>query len=142
MLAAGAETGTFTCAPVGLDFNPGTGELDLSNSEPGDYILTNTLITGFCDLDTFVYTMNITIEEPGVAGFLFPGSPYCNNEADPSPVLVAGGMLGTFTSAPAGLVINPATGVVDLDASSPGLYTVTNTVAAGVVALVLLLRLQ
>ena len=133
VLAAGAETGTFTCAPVGLDFNPGTGELDLSNSEPGDYILTNTLITGFCDLDTFVYTMNITIEEPGVAGFLFPGSPYCNNEADPSPVLVAGGMLGTFTSAPAGLVINPATGVVDLDASSPGLYTVTNTVAAGVV---------
>jgi gliding motility-associated-like protein len=133
VLAAGADAGTFTASPAGLDLDPGTGALDLSNCEPGTYILTNTLITGFCDLDTFVYTLDVIIEEPGIAGFLFPASPYCSNEADPAPVAFAGGTFGTFTSTPAGLVINPATGVVDLDASTPGVYTVTNTLVAGAV---------
>ena len=133
LLATSADAGTFTATPAGLDLDAGTGALDLSNCLPGSYVLTNTLITGFCDLDTFVYTMNVIIEEPGVAGFLFPGSPYCSNDADPSPIPVAGATFGVFTAAPAGLVFNPVTGVVDLSASTPGTYTMTNTLAAGMV---------
>lgn len=132
MLATGADAGTFTATPAGLDLDPGTGALDLSNCLPGTYLLTNTLITGFCDLDTFVYTMNVIVESPGIASFLFPGSPYCSNDPDPTPIPILGATFGTFT-APAGLVINAATGTVDLSASTPGTYTVTNTVAAGVV---------
>jgi len=133
LLATGADAGTFTSTPAGLDLDAGTGALDLSNCNAGTYLLTNTLIAGFCDLDTFIYTMTVIIEDPGVASFLFPGSPYCANDPDPTPIPTLGATFGTFTSTPAGLVINAATGVVDLSASTPGIYTVTNTVAAGMV---------
>ncbi len=65
-----------------------------------------------------------------VASFSYPGSPYCQNGADPTPVLDAGGVAGTFSSA-AGLVfLNTATGQIDLSASASGTYTVTNTVSS------------
>jgi gliding motility-associated-like protein len=72
----------------------------------------------------------ITITVPEVATFSYTGSPYCANEADPSPTFSGGGVAGTFSST-AGLVfISTSTGQVDLSASTAGTYTVTNTIAA------------
>ena len=59
-----------------------------------------------------------------------PVSPYCQNAANPSPTFSGGGVAGTFSST-AGLVfVSTATGQINLSASTPGTYTVTNTIAA------------
>ncbi len=128
VFAAGAAAGIFTATPTGLVFNDTTGAIDLSASTPGTYAFTNTLIYGFCDVDTAVYTINVTITAPPVATFSYPASPFCINETDPSPTFTGGGVAGDFTFSPAGLVINDSTGVIDLSASTPGTYTITNFV--------------
>ncbi len=48
---------------------------------------------------------------------------YCQDEPNPLPVItgVAG---GSFSATPAGIVINPATGLINLAASTPGTYTI------------------
>ena len=75
-------------------------------------------------------TTSVTITALPVATFSYTGTPYCQNGADPSPTFSGGGVAGTFSST-AGLVfVSTATGQVDLSASTPGTYTVTNTIAA------------
>lgn len=49
---------------------------------------------------------------------------YCQDAADPLPT-ITGVPGGTFSVAPAGMVINPVTGLIDVSASTPGLYTIT-----------------
>ena len=68
---------------------------------------------------TFVGT-----EDPS---FTYPSNAYCEDEPNPSPT-ITGVTGGTFASSPAGLSINPVTGVINLGASTPGgPYTVTYT---------------
>lgn len=129
--ATGAAAGVFTATPAGLVFDAATGVIDLSASTPGTYDFTNTLLTGFCYGDTAVYTITLTIDDPADAAFSYLGSPYCANETDPSPIPVLGATLGTFSATPAGLVINPATGTIDLSASAPGTYQIENLVVSG-----------
>ncbi len=74
-------------------------------------------------------SVDITIR---VASFAYTGSPYCQNASNPTPVLEAGGVAGTFTSTPGLIFLNSATGQIDLPASRSGTYTVTNTVDASV----------
>ena len=75
-------------------------------------------------------TSSITITALQVATFSYTGSPYCQNAANPSPTFSGGGVAGTFSST-AGLVfVSTATGQINLSASTPGTYTVTNTIAA------------
>ena len=59
------------------------------------------------------------------AGFTYAQTTYCPNGVDPSPTIVTAG--GVFTSDPAGLVIDASSGVIDLDASTTGTYTITYT---------------
>ncbi len=129
--AAGALAGEFTADPAGLVYDPLTGVIDVSASDPGIYTFTNTLMEATCYGDTTEFTMTVAIYDPPAANFSYFGSPYCDNESDPSPVAGLGALLGTFTAAPAGLVINPLTGTIDLDASAPGTYVITNTVLSG-----------
>ena len=75
-------------------------------------------------------TVNITVNLLPVATFSYSGTPYCPNAANPSPTFSGGGVAGTFSST-AGLVfVSAATGQVNLAASTPGSYVVTNTIAA------------
>jgi large repetitive protein len=127
--SGGGVAGTFT-STVGLVFiSAATGQVDLSASTPGTYTVTNTIAaSGGCAAVTA--TASITITAPQVATFSYTGTPYCADAADPSPTFSGGGVAGTFTST-AGLVfVSAATGQVDLSASTPGTYTVTNTIAA------------
>lgn len=128
--AAGALAGEFTADPAGLVYNATTGVIDLSASEPGTYTLTNTLMEA-CYGDTTEFTMTVNIYEPPAAGFNYFGNPFCANEPDATPLPMIGASLGTFSATPAGLVINPATGTIDLSGSTPGTYTITNTVTSG-----------
>src|SRR5664280_2085209 len=93
----------------------------------GPFTYTVTL-TGGCGIVTA--TASITITASPVATFSYSGTPYCSNAANPSPTFSGNGIAGTFSST-AGLVfVNTATGQVNLSASTPGIYTVTNTIAA------------
>lgn len=74
-------------------------------------------------------TVGVTTVTPAVATFSYTGTPYCPSAANPSPTFSGGGVAGTFSST-AGLVfVSTSTGEVNLAASTPGAYTVTNTIA-------------
>jgi gliding motility-associated-like protein len=125
---AGASGGTFS-STAGLVFVSNlTGEINLSASTPGTYTVTNS-IPSQAGCAPASATGTITITELKNATFSFPGSPYCQNAGNPSPAFAAGAVAGTFTSQ-AGLSINAGTGQVNLSGSTPGTYTVTNTIAA------------
>lgn len=131
--ATGALAGEFSAEPAGLVFDATTGVIDVSASDPGSYTFTNTLMEATCYGDTTEFAMTVNIYDPPAAGFNYLGAPYCSNDPDPSPLPMLGATLGTFSATPAGLVINPLTGTIDLSASTPGTYVVTNFVASGTV---------
>jgi hypothetical protein len=75
-------------------------------------------------------TVDITVNPVPIATFSYTGTPYCPNASNPSPTFSGGGVAGTFSST-AGLVfVSASTGQVNISASTPGTYTVTNTIAA------------
>ena len=71
----------------------------------------------------------LTVTDAPTAGFTYAG-PYCQTGGVPLPTLDAGATSGTYTATPSGLTLNGATGAITLVTSTPGTYTVTNTVAA------------
>lgn len=72
----------------------------------------------------------ITVTSPRVATFEYSGSPYCSNDSDPSPTFLGGGVAGTFSSTTGLVFVDAATGKIDISASTPGTYTITNTIAS------------
>ena len=124
-LAAGAVAGVFTTDVAGLTIDAASGAITPATSTVGTYIVTNTIAAaGGCGEVTVAYT--ITVTEAPVPTFSYAAAAYCQTETT-NPLPVIDGVAGTFT-APAGLVINAATGEVNLAASTPGTYTVTNTI--------------
>ena len=114
------SAGTFTAHPAGIIFNATTGTVDLQNSIPGTYTVVNSIIgTGGCANTADSTTIVITPLDN--ASFSYSGSPYCNNSANPTPVItgIAG---GTFSITPG--TINASTGVITLP-TTPGTYQVT-----------------
>ncbi|HRJ36169.1 MAG TPA: gliding motility-associated C-terminal domain-containing protein, partial [Flavobacteriales bacterium] len=63
--------------------------------------------------------------------FSYPTNSYCQSDpAIPAPSFVSTyPVTGTFTSSPAGLSINPTTGVIQLSTSAAGTYTIRYTAA-------------
>ncbi len=129
--SGGGVAGTFS-STAGLVFvSTATGQINLSASTPGTYTVTNT-IAAASGCAAVTATSSITITALPVATFSYTGTPYCQNAANPSPTFSGGGVAGTFSST-AGLVfVSTATGQINLSASTPGTYTVTNTIAAAV----------
>ncbi|MFL5762802.1 MAG: gliding motility-associated C-terminal domain-containing protein [Bacteroidia bacterium] len=123
----GTAGGTFSASPAGLSFvSTSTGEINAGSTTLGTYTVTYTT-PGPCPGTA---TASVTITSNPIATFGYTGSPYCQTAADPSPTFSGGGTAGAFSST-AGLVfVSTATGQVDLSASTPGTYTVTNTIAA------------
>jgi gliding motility-associated-like protein len=117
--------GVFSASSVDLALDTSTGEIDPFNSPAGTYDITYE-IAGACSRSS---TFTVTISGVPNATFSYNDSPYCQSDTDPVPVFATGASPGNF-SAPAGLVIDPTSGVIDLDASIPGTYTVTNDIPA------------
>ena len=109
-------TATFgsTTAPNGGSFNiSGLQDGDSYSFDIEDGTGCNATISG-----VFVGT-----EDPA---FTYPSSAYCQDAANPSPTIT--GVAGGTFSAPAGVSINPVTGVINLSASTVGgPYTITYT---------------
>lgn len=126
-MVPGAIIGEFTATPEGLVIDPSTGTIDISESIPGTYTITNTVIGLACGvLDTVTSSSDVLITELPIGIFSYPESPFCTDETDPSPTPGTDAQLGTFSATPAGLSIASATGIIDLSASTAGTYTVTN----------------
>lgn len=121
--------GTFSSTPFGLSISSTTGAVTLSSSSAGTYIITYTYPATTCgpagsSSDTLVINPLIV----PVLGFSYP-TVCISDTADAAPVPVSGFTAGgVYTSSPSGLVINDSTGVVDVNASTAGTYTVTYTV--------------
>jgi len=129
VFTGGGVAGVFSASSVFLNINSSTGTIDLSASTAGGYIITNTIpAANGCPLVSA--TTSVTITDLPTATFNFTANPYCQNGADPTPVLSTGGSNGIYTSTPAGLTIDSNAGTVDLSASTVGTYTVTNTITA------------
>ncbi len=63
------------------------------------------------------------------ASFNYASGSFCQNTANQFPVISPGALAGTFQATPAGLVfVNDKTGELDLTASKPGTYIITNKI--------------
>jgi gliding motility-associated-like protein len=123
-IVAGLSGGSFSSAPGGLSLNSSSGKITLATSALKTYTVTYTT-NGSCQNTS---TFGITISSPPKATFNYT-NPYCQNGGgNASPSYPAGASAGLF-SAPAGVVFaNKFTGLVDLSLSTPGTYTVVNTI--------------
>ncbi len=117
---AGALGGTFSSSPVGLSMSPTTGFINTGSSNEGIYTVTYTT-NGDC-----INSSNQTVEikQLDEASFFYDQVEYCDFENDPVPNN-QGFPTGTYTATPTGLSLNPSTGLIDLSASNPDIYTIT-----------------
>ncbi|MGH1335183.1 MAG: T9SS type A sorting domain-containing protein [Aureispira sp.] len=116
----GGNGGTFS-STAGLVINGTTGQINLLTSTPGMYVVTYTLTTP-CPSSS---TQMVTIDPLDNATFAYSANSYCQTGIDPTPTI--GGLTGGTFSSTSGLVLNANTGVIDLNASSTGNYTITYT---------------
>lgn len=99
----------------------------------GNFIISNirvSYLSGPACEQILPGSIPITISPLPVATFSYAGNPYCSNQADPFPTFSGGGVSGTFSSTSGLIFISTATGQINLSASTPGTYVITNTIAA------------
>jgi len=90
----------------------------------GTYYIRSTA-SGCSDIEPVV----VIISAAPVSTYNYSGSPFCSTSSNPLPTFSGGGVAGVFSSS-AGLVfVNSNTGEINLAASTPGLYTVVNTIS-------------
>jgi hypothetical protein len=105
-------------------WNTGATTASITVSAGGSYSVTATSAAGCAATSTAV---SVTVNPATTATFAYPGSAFCLGSPNSLPT-VTGTAGGTFTSTP-GIVLNTATGEIDLTASAPGAYAVTYTVS-------------
>ncbi len=129
VLGTGATAGTFS-STTGLTLNATTGAITLASSTPGTYTVTNTVAaSGACAATTSTATVTITAAPVATFGY-GTSSTFCvSGTTNPTVTLGAGATAGTFSST-TGLTLNATTGAITLASSTPGTYTVTNTIPA------------
>ncbi len=121
-----APGGTFSASPATLIINSTTGVINATLSPLGKYTVTFKS-NNSCQTISQV-TISIVLSPD--ATFSYNGAPYCEfGITNPSPSFTAPASAGKFTASPAGLVfVDPNTGVIDLQKSTPGTYDITNTI--------------
>jgi PKD repeat protein len=130
----GSVTVTAAGATYGGSYNwynaPSGGSLLLANSSsytvntPGTYTVYAQVDNACSSLGRGAYTF--TVNPVQSAAYSYSAASYCKNGTNPLPT-ISGTPGGAFTSAPAGLSINPTTGQINLAGSTAGTYTVTYT---------------
>jgi len=124
--------GTFT-VPTGSPLvfvSASTGEIDLTQTPAGVYVVTYTVAASTCSSlgsDDFEITI-LPLTAP-VINFTYDNPTVCSNGTvttlNPSAGLTAG---GTFTVDVSGLIIDPSTGIITVAGSTPGVYNVTYSI--------------
>ncbi|WP_170878425.1 gliding motility-associated C-terminal domain-containing protein [Daejeonella lutea] len=119
--------GTFTATPGLIFANTSTGEINVAATPIGTYTITFTNASQ-CPRSS---TVNITITNAPDARFSYAATSFCTGSDDSPAIFVPGASAGIFSATPGGLVFRSiSTGEINLSASVPGVYQVTNTIAA------------
>jgi len=128
--SAGSQTpsvvtggGTFS-GTGGIVVSSTTGVIDVAASPIGTFIIYHDF-GGNCPSQA---TQTVTITDAPDATFTYTSTSYCTSATDPVPNFITGASAGLFSSTPSGLSLNTGTGILDLSASTSGLYTVTNDI--------------
>lgn len=122
--------GVFSSATVTVD--AATGSIDLSTATPGTHDIVYTLgLDALLCIDGGTFTTSVELKSgiTPVTEFTYEDS-YCNDSTNTLPETAAGFTTGGTFSSTAGLVIDPATGAIDVLNSTPGTYVITYTIAA------------
>jgi GEVED domain/Fibronectin type III domain len=125
------SVGTYTATPAGLTLNATTGAVTPSTSTAGTYTVTYTIAaaTGCAAVSS---TATVVITPLPTATIVYPATPYCTTATSATVTETTANVVvaGVYSAAPAGLMINAATGEVNPSTSTAGTYTVTYTIAA------------
>ena len=119
------QGGAFS-ATNNLQINPNTGTIDLSASAAGSYDITYETF-GACP-DSQTIQLDIDLFTDG--SFFYPGT-HCVSDfgTNPIPFINSGPNSGNFSSSAGLIFTNNGTGEIDLENSSPGLYSVLHNIA-------------
>jgi gliding motility-associated-like protein len=123
-------TGSYS-STAGVSLDPTTGDIDASASTGGTYTITYTipLADGCPSVST---TTSVTITQAPTAAISY-NDPYCESVLGIEVVNLSGTgayLGGDFSSTPAGLTLNTASGGIEPSTSLPNVYTVTYTIPA------------
>ncbi|MCS3798962.1 PKD domain-containing protein [Niastella sp. OAS944] len=124
----GTTGGVYSVSPAGLPVNTNTGEINPSGAQAGTYTIKYS-IPGAGGCTAYNVTTTVTVNSTPVAAISYPGSPFCRGNNIPQRISLSGTSGGTFSAA-AGLSLNASTGDINPSLSTPGIYTVTYTIAA------------
>lgn len=114
----GTSGGTFSSGSSGLVLNATTGAVNLNTTPAGTYAITYHT-PGHCPDSSQV---TLVIQAPPSAYFSYTQAAYCKNGLI-HPDTIATPSAGTFQATPAGLILNPQNGMILLDSSLAGIYT-------------------
>jgi HYR domain len=135
-LTANGATGTYSYTGTGTlgSFSSSTGSFNPSTSTAGSYIVTYS-IPANNGCPALSQTANVVVTAlPTISGFDYPGdNTYCAGEGMQTPSSTVSNPNGntiTYTST-AGLTLSATTGQINPATSTPGVYVVTMTIAAG-----------
>ncbi|HRI26529.1 MAG TPA: gliding motility-associated C-terminal domain-containing protein [Chitinophagales bacterium] len=124
--ATGGNSSAYTFAVSGPNGFTAAGN-NQTGLQSGNYTVTVT------DANNCTATLNVNVPATGaddVATLSYPGVNFCQGQALTLAPNITGVQGGTFTAAPAGLTMS-ASGIINVDASSSGSYTITyNTAGA------------
>ncbi len=115
----GESGGTFSSSQ-GLAIDTASGVIDLSASTPGTYIITYTS-PATCGLTSDV---TVTINSALDSSFDYTQNLYSVSDSNPTPA-ISGTSGGSFSAATSGITLDPVTGEIDLQNTSPGTYDIT-----------------
>lgn len=128
--ALGFTTGGTFSSSAGISLNPSSGSINLAASTPGTYAVKYNYNTNGC-IQGGSTTKTIVIKPAVSTVTLFSySSPVCINAANPMPSVFAGFTTGGSFTSSQGIAVKPATGEVDLTASTPGSYLITYSLPA------------
>jgi gliding motility-associated-like protein len=126
-IITGASGGIFTSVPAGVNFVGSLGEINFNTSSTGNFSIIYTTQGACPSSDTF----DITITQALNGGFTYSDFFYCNTSPDPMAIIDTSATYGVFSSNPTSLVFADISyGTIDLSATPPGIYTITNFIPA------------
>ncbi len=116
--------GTFSSTPAGLSLDSVSGDIDMTNSIPGGYIVTYSRPKLGCRLpgssrDTFIIRSTL----PPKTSFAYAG-PVCKSDSAVLPLPDSSFTIGGVFSSDTSLSINPVSGLVNAAGSLPGLHQI------------------
>ncbi|OYU84628.1 MAG: hypothetical protein CFE24_05540 [Flavobacterium sp. BFFFF2] len=132
--------GTYSSTPSGLNYNPTTGEINVSASQPGIYTVTYSVAdnpTNCIAANSAQFIITVNAQTPAVLTFTYPDPVYQTPGVLPiAPQFVNNYTTGgtfTYYTVPANqgnLIIGTNTGVVDVAGSVIGTYHIKYNVNA------------